>query len=200
MGPEAITRIAESFVTVSPGERLEAHMAPCPPRVSKAWHIRMAWRTAAEARKHSVARVASLISQTHYVFLEQPPRRQEISWAAMSEAEQAEANEAWRQAQIVAAPSDEGEQDDEARIDKAMVDFMRQQMKWAHKDLHDALLAAGVAGPPIPSMCNYLASLRAQYGNPDTGFLPQSFLSYTKTKCRTSSGYLLGEVRSLEAG
>ena len=99
----------------------------------------------------------------------------------MSEAELTEANEAWRQAESAAAPHDQGEQDDEARTDKAIVEFMRKQMKWAHRDIHDAFLAAGVAVPSVPSMRNYLASLRALYGDADTGFLPRSFSSHNKT-------------------
>ena len=160
----------------------------------------MARRKAAEARKYSVSRVASSLSHARYVFLEQPPRWQEAPWAAMSEAEQAEANEAWRQAEIAPVPSDQGEQDDEARIHKAIVEFMCKQMRWAHRDLHDALLAAGVAVPPAPSMRNYLASLRAQHGDADAGFLPQSFSSHKKQTCKRSFGNLREEVRSLEAG
>ena len=160
----------------------------------------MARRKAAEARKYSVSRVTSSLSHARYVFLEQPPRWQEVPRAAMSEAEQAEANEAWRQAEVAPKPSDPGEQDDEARIDKAIFEFMRKQMRWAHRDLHDALLAAGVAVPPAPSMRNYLASLCAQHGDAYPGFLPQSFSSHKKQKCRRSSGYLREEERSLEAG
>ena len=96
-------------------------------------------------------------------------------------------------------PSAQGEQDDEAKIDKAIVEFMRKQMKWAHRELHDALLAASVAVPSVPSMRNYLASLHAQYGGADTGFLPLSFSSHSK-ECKRSSGYLREEARSLGAG
>ena len=88
----------------------------------------------------------------------------------MSEAEQIEAKGAWHQAESAAVHSDRSEQDDEAKIDKAIVESMRKQMKWGHRDLHDALLAASVAVPSVPSMRDYLASLRAQYGTADTGF------------------------------
>ena len=70
MGPEAIAEIVGRFVAASPSERSDARMAPCPPHVAKAWHLGMARRTAAEARKHSVARVASSLSKTQSVFLE----------------------------------------------------------------------------------------------------------------------------------
>ena len=57
-------------------------------------------------------------------------------------------------------------------------------MKWSHKELHDALLSAGVAVPLVPSMPNYVAALHAQYGDADTGFMPQSFHSHSKAKLR----------------
>ena len=43
-------------------------------------------------------------------------------------------------------------------------------------------MAAGVAVPLVPSMPNYVATSHAQYGDADTGFLPQSFHSHKKTK------------------
>ena len=51
-----------------------------------------------------------------------------------------------------------------------------------YKRQHDALLTAGVSIPSVPSMRNYVAALHAQYGNSDTGFLPQSFHSHAKVK------------------
>ena len=73
MGPAYIGMIAERFVTASPSDRVDSRMARCPPHVSKYWHLGMARRKAAEARKHSVARVASSLTQTRYVILEKPP-------------------------------------------------------------------------------------------------------------------------------
>ena len=184
MGPEAIAAIAERFVTASPSERSDARVAPCPPHVAKAWHLGAARRRAAEARKCTVAQVTSSLTQTRYVFVEEDSRWQEVAWADMSADEQAEAKEAWRQAEIPQVPSGEGEQDAEARIDKAIVEFMTKQMRWTHRDLHDALLAAGVAVPPSPSMRNYLSCLHAQYGDADTGFLPQSFSTHAIAKLK----------------
>ena len=76
------------------------------------------------------------------------------------------------------------EKEEEEEINKAMVAFMRKHMKWTHRELHDAHLAAGVAAPVIPSMRNYVAALCAQYGNADTGFLPQLLHTHTKAKLR----------------
>eukprot|EP00969_Alexandrium_andersonii_P038739 1697968-Alexandrium_andersonii.AAC.1 len=73
-------------------------------------------------------------------------------------------------------------------------------MRWARRDLHDALLAAGVAAPPVPSMRNYLASHRAQYGDAGAGFLPQSVASHNKPKLQEILRILARGAQSLEAG
>ena len=70
--------------------------------------------------------------------------------------------------------------EEDAEIGKAMTAFIRKDLKWTHRELHDALVTAGVSVPSAPSMRNYIAALHAQYGNADTGFLPQSFPSHTK--------------------
>ena len=69
-----------------------------------------------------------------------------------------------------------------AEIGKAMTAFMRKDLKWTHRELHDALLTAGISVPSAPSMVTYISALHAQYGNSDMGFLPQSFHSHTKQK------------------
>merc|ERR1711994_305817 len=76
------------------------------------------------------------------------------------------------------------EREENEKIEKATVAFMYNEMKWKHKELHDALLVAGVSVPAVPSMRNYFAALHAQYGNADTGFLPQSFRSHKKEKLK----------------
>mgnify|MGYP007045178682 CR=1 FL=1 len=70
-------------------------------------------------------------------------------------------------------------------IDEAMVPFIRKKLKWTHRELHDALLVAGVAAPPTPSIRNYVSALYAQYGGADAGFLPQSFNARTKDKLKS---------------
>eukprot|EP00959_Pyramimonas_sp_CCMP1952_P391045 8194780-Pyramimonas_sp.AAC.1 len=62
---------------------------------------------AADARNHSAARAAPMLSR-RAVFLEQPPRWQGAPRAAVSEGERAGASETWRQAEVAPAPGDEG--------------------------------------------------------------------------------------------
>ena len=108
----------------------------------------------------------------------------------MTEEDQAEATRAWHKAEFppvsdsmeVQEESTVLEKEEDEEIGKAMVWFMRKQMKWTHRELHDALLVAGVSVPVVPSMRNYFVALHAQYGDADTGFLPQSFHSHTKIR------------------
>ena len=111
-------------------------------------------------------------------------------WEDMTVADQEEATEAWRKAEI-GPVSDSPELRDEAavmeeeennKIQDAIKAFIGKDLKWTHRELHDALLVAGVAVPSVPSIRNYVAALHAQYGNADAGFLPQSFKSHTKDK------------------
>ena len=111
---------------------------------------------------------------------------------SMNEEDQAAANRAWHRAEFPPVSDSMEYQDESAviekeeneKLEKAMVSFMHNEMKWTHKELHDALLVAGVSVPAVPSMRNYFAALHAQYGNTDTGFLPQSFQSHKKEKLK----------------
>ena len=67
-------------------------------------------------------------------------------------------------------------------IRKRMVVYMQKQLKWTHRELHDALIIAGHSAPGSPSFANYLTTLHAQYGDADNGFLPQCFESHTKSR------------------
>ena len=111
-------------------------------------------------------------------------------WEDMTVADRDAATEAWRKAEVPPV-SDSAELRDEAavleeeennKIQETMVAFVRKDLKWTHRELHDAVLAAGVAVPSIPCIRNYIAVLYAQYGNADAGFLPQSFKSHSKDK------------------
>ena len=133
-----------------------------------------------------MVRVASALAPVKYVFCEEPSGWRENPWASMSEEDQAAAKEAWRKADFTpvsgSVEADEQEAAENEDIEKAMVAFMRKRLRWSHKELHDALLSAGVAVPLVPSMPNYVAALHAQYGDADTGFMPQSFHSHKKAK------------------
>ena len=109
-------------------------------------------------------------------------------WEDMTVADQEEATEAWRKSEI-GPVSDSPELGDEAavmeeeennNIQDAIKAFIGKDPKWTHRELHDALLVAGVAVPSVPSIGNYVAALHAQYGNADAGFLPQSLKSHAK--------------------
>ena len=81
------------------------------------------------------------------------------------------------------------EEEENNKIQEAMGAFIRNDLKWTHRELHDALLVAGVAVPSVPSIRNYVATLHAQYGNADAGFLPQSSEAIRKTSCSAFCAY-----------
>ena len=66
-------------------------------------------------------------------------------------------------------------------IGNAMAAFIRKDLKWTHRELHNALVTAAVSVPLVPSMRNDVAAFHAQYGDSDSGFLPQCFQSHTTT-------------------
>ena len=167
----------------------------------------MARREAAEEQRPTSRVTKSL--HTKYVFTEVSESWQDMLWEDMTSDDQQAPTQAWQNAEFVpasasaVAPGSSGAvapgsasvedkdgsqvlaEEEDAAIDRAMVAFMRKGLKWTHLELHDALLTAGVSVPIVPSMRNYLAALHAQYGSADTGFLPQSFHSHTKTRIQS---------------
>ena len=71
------------------------------------------------------------------------------------------ATQAWRDAeQLASANSDDkpgsASTDEEADIREHMKNFMLHKLKWTHKELHDAVVLAGISPPQTPSPVNYL--------------------------------------------
>jgi len=190
---EATVGVMELCVVASPAQRITLRLAPCPPHIRKAWHLGMARRKAAAEQQHSVSRVANSLATPTYKFVfEDGASWQAVPWISMNEEEQAAASRAWQKAELLLVSDNMEDQEESVavereeneKIEKAMVSFMYNEMKWKHKELHDALLVAGVSVPVVPSMRKYFAALHAQYGNADTGFLPQSFRSHKKEKLK----------------
>ena len=134
--------------------------------------------------------MASAIAPVKYIFVEEPADWRQMLWENMAVADQEEATEAWRKAELrpvsdIAELRGEAavmEEEENNKIQEAMVVFIRKDLKWTHRELHDALLVAGIAVPSVPSIRNYIAALYAQYGSADAGFFPQSFKSHTTDK------------------
>ena len=83
-------------------------------------------------------------------------------------------------------------------IRKRMSAFMVKDLHWTSKELHDAVVIAGMSVPATPSMCNYFTTLHQQYGDDKAGFLPQNRQSHTKAKmqdilrCLSRTGLKMG--------
>ena len=135
---EATAELMERFVLASSAQRASSRLAPCPPHIRKAWHLGMARRKAAAEQQHSVSRVANLLATTTYKFVfEEGASWQEVPWESMTEEDQAVAKRAWDKAELppvsdsmeAQEESDVLENEDDEEIGKAMVWFMRKQMK-----------------------------------------------------------------------
>ena len=142
-----VADLMQRFATAAPEERLNARLAPCPPHIAKAWHLGMARRKRAEEKKRSASRVASALAPVKYIFVEQAADWRQMMWEAMTAPDQEEASEAWRKAELRpvsdSAESRDGaavlEDEENDKIGEAMVAFIRKELKWTHRELHDAL-------------------------------------------------------------
>ena len=116
------------------------------------------------------------------IFEEEPADWTQMLCEDMAVADKDAATEAWRNAEVrpVSDGAELSEDEENNKIQERIVAFVRKELKWTHRELHDAVVVAGVAVPLIPSIRNYIAVLHAQFGHADTGFLPQSFHTHKK--------------------
>jgi hypothetical protein len=119
----------------------------------------------------------------------------------MSAEEQELAGKAWLKADRgESAPNgpDSVSLEEEADIRSRMKAFMSKDLKWTSKELHDAVVVAGISAPDTPSMFNYFSTLHQQFGDEKAGFLPQNWQSHTKKRiqevlrCLCRTGLKLG--------
>ena len=87
-----------------------------------------------------------------------------LAWA---EADEAEDEEAFAEETSGVTPC---QHIDDGSIRKQMKYFMTGKLKWAHRDLRDALVSAGLSVPTRPSLLNYFNTLRLQFSDPKAGF------------------------------
>ena len=119
----------------------------------------MARQQRLESRKHAGSKVAASLREVRFVF-EEASTWQSKTYAEMTAEEQDVASKDWREAEEseaaaqeepTSASSDAAEHVD---IRASMGRFMRAELKWTQKELHDACVLAGVGAPAAPSMAN----------------------------------------------
>ena len=175
------------FATGSPEDRATKRIAECPPHVRKTWQLGIARKQRQEERKHSPVKVAAAMPKVSFVFCEDVVW-QSKQFAEMTADEQEMATKAWRLPEPGSARLDETVElgsaslDEQFDIRKRMSAYMSKDLKWTSKELHDAVVIAGMSAPATPSMCNYFTSLYQQFGDAKAGFLPQNRQSHTKTR------------------
>jgi hypothetical protein len=208
---EALDDLTRKFVLASAEERLEQEMTKCPPHVFKNWHLGCARRERAEQQKMSVSKISEAIRKhPRFVFAEEETSWRQCYTTDMTVEDLASAKLAWKEAEDaeearVEVAEDDGTDADKlcppketAAIRKRMHGFMRVRLKWTHRELHDAVLTAGLQIPTLPSLLTYFGALHSQYGDTQLGFLPQAFGSHKKQKiqdllkCLSRTGAKLG--------
>ena len=207
--------LADRFVNTPGAERLESRLAACPPHVQKDFLLGQARRERAEQRKISKSAVLSSLGPVKFVFAEED---EESSWtrkqcADMTPEEQVAAKQRWQLADQ--QEEDQGECSDAAGLATAssssvafptvaihsrMRRFLLSSAKWTHRELHDAVLAAGFDAPPSPSLLNYFGTLLKQYGDSQSGFLPQNSQSHSKKRVQNVLQILQRTGSMLECG
>ena len=161
---------------------LTMRLAQCPPHIRKNWQLGVARKQRQEERKLSHSKVAASIAKIKFVFEEDVVYRSK-QYCDMNSEEQEMAVKEWREAEdwesqsLTGFPSEE-----DADIQRRMKDYMTKTLKWTHKELHDAVVIAGISAPETPSMFNYFAALHLQFGDDKSGFLPQNWQSHTKQR------------------
>ena len=209
---EQVEELMQTFATSTPEERRQRGLVQCPPHICKKWQLGLARKQRKEERKLSTERVVQSMRKIHFVFHEEPGWMAMV-YADMSADEQALAKTAWKDAdneelaeakEAAAAATGsmtEGtlcELSADDAIRARMKDFMLTKLKWTHRELHDAVLSAGMNVPGRPSLINYFNTLRLQFGDSKAGFLPQAAQSHTKKRiqdvlrCLGRSGIKLG--------
>jgi hypothetical protein len=156
--------------------------AQCPPHIRKNWQLGVARKQRQEERKLSHSKVAASIAKIKFVFEEDVVYRSK-QYCDMNSEEQEMAVKEWREAEdsesqsLTGVPSEE-----DADIRRRMKDYMTKTLKWTHKELHDAVVIAGISAPETPSMVNLFGALHSQFKDDKSGFLPQNWQSHTKTR------------------
>ena len=148
----------------TPDERATKRIAECPPHVRKNWQLGVARKRRQEERKHSQTTVAAAMPRVTFVFQEDVVW-QSKQWSDMTADEQEMATKAWRAPEDAdAADTEPGSASSEEQRDirKRMSAFMVKDLHWTSKELHDAVVIAGMSGPAMPSMCNYFTMLHQQ--------------------------------------
>lgn len=184
---ETQTNLMHRFVFAREEARTDQTLTQCPPHIRKKYLRGLARLERMEMRKNTRERVTASLHQIKFVFTEESHWATKL-YADMSSEDQQSAKVAWMEAeeeeddecQALPAPTDDAE------IRKQMKDFMKIQLKWTHRELHDALLSAGLSVPVArPSLVNYFSTLRLQFSDSKVGFLPQACQSHSKARMQS---------------
>jgi hypothetical protein len=105
----------------------------------------------------------------------------------MTPGQKEEARAAWAQAAKkeslrVEADADVGAGVDEIEIRSAIYNYMHKELRWTEKELHDALVTAGIPAPQEPTLLEYHKVLHDCFGDSKKAFCPQNQRTHSKSR------------------
>ena len=161
LSADALDTLMSDFVHLDSLGRSQRRIVSCPPHVSRAYTLGRARRDRMEQRRAGRSQVTAALPHVQFVFEDDKDEWQRKSFSDMSADESVSAVAAWANA--------EAEDVDEAKVrdsekapgdaeEKVMHERMKAKLReWqvSVKELHNAVLAAGLQVPARPSWLNY---------------------------------------------
>ena len=184
--PDALEALMHDFATLGPEERRQRRMASCPPHVRKKYRLGDRRRRRLEERKLSRPLVTASLPKVKFVFATEKEDWTGKPTGNMDKSESQDAKDAWRAADAeereIADEADKGIQPDEPERVSIHARMKTQLCKFKveTRELHNAMLAAGLAVPSRPSWLCYFTALNLNFGDSKAGFLPQNLHSHRK--------------------
>ena len=149
------------FVHLDAVKRRERRLVSCPPHLARAYILGHARRTRMEERRAGRAQVTASLPKVKFVFQDDQDEWQRKTFADMGTDEVTIAQAAWANAEaqdIDEAKTRDGVKTPGEADEKSMHDRMKMKLReWkvSVKELHNAVLAAGLQVPGRPSWLNY---------------------------------------------
>ena len=154
--------LMDRFIFTPPEDRVQQKLTQCPPHIRKKYLRGLARMERMEMRKHNCQRVAASMQHIKFVFTDEQtwtntlyadmsPEEHNAAKTAWMEAEEAEDEECSIEAQETSGVRLCQHTEDGAIRQRVKV-FLLRELKWTHRDLHDALLSPALSVPARPSL------------------------------------------------
>ena len=212
MPEEELEELMRDFVNMEAHERQERGICNCPPFIKRAWRAGHARRMRQHEQKRPLQQVEAALLKTHPIkFVFEEESAHEDHWKMktfedMTDEDKEAAKTAWAAAEE--AGQDEASVPDNADYQEAQQlvrQFMQRELKWSQKELHDAMVTAGLASPANPSLLQYFHLLHKQFSKVAHAHMPRAAQSHKKSryvailKILSRTGAKLGGIKGNKA-